>query len=178
MPQTCSATLRASILLLPLVLLAACGGGEPPEAPAPSNPMVPLPGDAVLYYDDRGGIPDSVRVVVLDEPSWEDAWEEATSRRTDPPPRPEIDFEEYMVLVAAAGRMSPGDRIQVDSAGVRTERTTEDEEQVFEVVVRTIRGCGQITADVYPLTIVRLPRFDGRVTFVERAVQSECGEAP
>lgn len=156
--------------------LAGCGGGS--SVPVqPVNPMVPLAPLAQLFYDDRGGIPDSVRVVVRDEEAWQAEWNRATSQRNDPPPLPTVDFDEYMVLVAAAGRMSPGDRIQVDSAGVRMERTTELEEEVFEVVVRTVEGCAQIPADVYPLTIVRVPRFEGRVSFVERVDQTQCDGA-
>jgi hypothetical protein len=160
-----------------LVILGACGGGSGPEPPAPpENPMLPLAANAQLYYDDRGGITDSVRTVVLDDEGWAEEWEQATARRAEPPPRPEVDFERYMVLIAAAGRMDPGDRIQVDSAGVRTERTTEDEEEVFEVIIRTVRGCGTLRADIHPLTIVRLPRFDGRVGFVERSEAATCSE--
>lgn len=170
--------LRSLAVLVSLLVLAACGGGEPPEPPAPQNPMLPLPADALLYYDDRGGITESVRLVVMDEAEWTDAWDRATSRRAEPPPRPQVNFDTHMVLVAAAGRMSPGDRIQVDSAGVRTERTTEDEEEVFEVVVRTVEGCGQLASDIHPITIVRLPRFEGRVSFEERDVQSECSTRP
>lgn len=137
--------------------------------------MLPLASDAQLYYDDRGGITDSTRIVVRNEDEWADGWERATSRRTEAPPRPEIDFDRHMVLVVAAGRMRPGDGVQVDSAGIRTERTTEDESDVFEVIVRTERGCGVLQTDIHPITIVRLPRFEGRVSFVERVEARDCG---
>lgn len=166
------------VLALVLLSLAACrGGSEPPAGPPePENPMLPLAEGAQLYYDDRGGITDSTRIIVLDEEAWTEAWERATALRSEPPPRPEVDFDRNMVLLAAAGRMRPGDRIQVDSAGVRTERTTEDESEVFEVIVRTVEGCGQLQTDIHPLTIVRLPRFEGRVTYVERAESRDCGQ--
>ncbi len=168
---------RVPLLLLALVLVWGCGrgGDAPPPAPAePENPMVPLAQSALLYYDDRGGIPDSTRTVIRDPDAWHTQWERATSRRSDPPPPPSVDFDEYMVLLAGAGRMSPGARIQVDSAGARRERTTEADEDVFEVVVRTVHGCEGILADVHPVTIVRVPRFDGRVSFVERSEQGPC----
>lgn len=165
---------RALAGMLLLGSLAACRGGGSPEPVQPLNPMVPLAPGAQLFYDDRGGIPDSIRIVVRDEQAWQAEWARATSERDDPPPLPPVDFDEYQVLVVAAGRMSPGDRIQVDSAGVRTERTTELEEEVFEVIVRTVKGCARIPADVYPLTIVRVPRFEGRVSFVERVDETPC----
>jgi hypothetical protein len=170
--------LPALAVVLLLGSVAACRGGGTPVPAQPVNPMVPLAPMAQLFYDDRGGIPDSVRVVVRNEQAWQEEWARATSQRDDPPPLPSVDFDEYMVLVVAAGRMSPGDRIQVDSAGVRTERTTELEEEVFEVIARTVRGCARIAADVYPLTIVRVPRFEGRVSFVERVDQSPCNDTP
>ncbi|TVP77169.1 MAG: hypothetical protein EA352_04205 [Gemmatimonadales bacterium] len=179
-PSTLRPALSQATLLLVVLLLAASGcrsSGDPPAEPSePENPMLPLPDGALLYYDDRGGITDSTRIVVRDEAGWEEAWDRATALRSEPPPRPRVDFERHMVLVAAAGRMRPGDRIAVDSAGVRTERTTEDEEDVFEVILRTIEGCGRLQTDIHPLAIVRLPRFEGRVSFVERDVAQDCGE--
>lgn len=165
--------------LMILMTSAGCGllGSGPEPSPA-VNPMVPLASGAQLFYDDRGGIPDSVRIVVRDENTWRTQWERATSQRADPPPLPDLDFREHMVLVVAAGRKSPGDRIQVDSAGVRTERTTEEVEEVFEVVVRTVEGCAPIRSDIYPLTIVRVPRFEGRVSFVERVTSADCSQNP
>lgn len=175
-PRGSRRTVPALALLGSLVLYGCGGGGAPPGTPAPENPMLPLAAGAVLYYDDRGGISDSVRIVVRDEAQWAEAWQRATSRRSEPPPRPSVDFQDHMVLVVGAGRMTPGDRIQVDSAGVRTERTTEDEEEVVEVIVRTVRGCGQVRADIFPLAIVRIPFFDGRVSFVERVAEDCNGE--
>lgn len=166
------ALLTTLLVLGPLVV--ACGRGGPVPAAPPESPMVPLATGAELYYDDRGGIPEETREVVRDPQDWRAYWERATSPRSDPPPLPSLDFDEYMVLVVGAGRMSPGDRIEVDSAGVRTERTTEDEEEVFVVVVRTIEGCGTIQGDAYPLQIVRVPRYDGRVAFEVRDEQEEC----
>lgn len=166
-------------LLAAAVLLTGCGlFGSSSETASPESPMLPLAEGSQLFYDDRGGIPDSVRIVVRDPDTWRMQWERATSERNDPPPRPDVNFDEHMVLVVAAGRQSPGDRIQVDSAGVRTERTTEDEEEVFEVVVRTVEGCAAIRSDIYPLTIVRVPRFDGTVSFVERVEQAQCDGRP
>jgi len=168
-------------LLAAAFLLTGCSliGGSGPEPQAPGgSPLAPLPDDAQLFYDDRGGIPDSVRIVVRDPGTWRAQWDRATSERSDSPPLPAVDFERHMVLVVAAGRKSPGDRIQVDSAGVRTERTTEDEHEVFEVVVRTVESCTSIRSDIYPLTIVRVPRFEGPVSFQERVDRTGCDGRP
>ncbi len=151
-----------------LSLALGCGGGG---GGAPSIPTFPPP--AQLYYDDSGGIPDSVRLVVRDQRSWEDVWNRATSRRADPPPLPTVDFSEQMVLVAAAGQMATGDRIHIDSLGVRRQLTADDDsEDVLDVVVQTTTGCGRFAGETYPVEIVRVLRFDGPVAWVEQSLRN------
>ena len=168
-------------LLTALVLAGCRGGGEaPPPPPEPEpDPLAPLSSDARLYYDNSGGIADSVRIVARDQESWQELWERATSRQTSPPDRPAVDFEQEMVVAVGAGRMTPQDRIQVDSAGFVDERTVDGvEREYFVIVVRTIEGCRRLEADAYPLEIVRVPRFDGPVRWEERSEQEpDCQQA-
>lgn len=146
------------------LLLGFCGGPPPP-----ASTLAPVPERSRLYYDDSGGVTDSLRLVVRDQEAFEELWSRATSRRSDPPARPRVDFEERMVVAAAAGRMEPGDRIRVDSVGVRQRRTPEgDTEEVLAVVVRTLRECGGFQGDAYPVEILSVRRFDGPVDFLER----------
>ena len=133
------------------------------------QPLGPVPETARLYYDDGGGIPDSVRMVIRSESLWRQTWEQATSPRSSPPPLPVIDFTQDMVLVVANGRMTPEDHIRVDSAGVRQERTADGTDRdALAVIVRTSRGCRLFNADAYPVEIVRVRRFDGPINFIER----------
>lgn len=177
-----------SILILATLALGGCRGSAPAAAPPPPepepDPLAPLAQSARLYYDNSGGIADSVRIVVRDEAAWEDLWSRATSRQSSPPGRPSVDFGEQMVVAVGAGRMTPQDRIQVDSAGFYTERTVDGEEaEYFVVVVRTFEGCRLLDSDAFPLEIVRVPRFDGPVRWEERRDrQADCpqlnGDAP
>jgi hypothetical protein len=178
--------LRRGLVLGGLVLLAACRGGgaptivlPPPPPPAP-DPITPLASSARLYYDNGGGIADSVRFVVRDPEGFTALWQRATSRQTSPPPRPNIDFHEEMVLAVGAGRMTPQDRIQVDSAGFFTERTVDGAEATyFLVIVRTVEGCRLIESDAFPLEIVKVPRFDGPLRWEERRSRpTDCGSTP
>ena len=166
-----------ALAALAAFLLVGCRGGPdaaPPPGPEP-DPLAPLSSDARLYYDNSGGIADSVRIVARDEASWQELWERATSRQTSPPDRPAVDFEENMVVAVGTGRMTPQDRIQVDSAGFVDERTVDGvEQEYFLIVVRTVEGCRRLEADAYPLEIVRVPRFDGPVRWEERRQQEEC----
>ena len=159
----------------------ACGGGPPPGAAGP-EPLAPLSDQDRLYYDNGEGITDSVRIVVRDAAALADVWNRATSRQASPAPAPAVDFASHMVVVTGAGRMTPEDRIRVDSVGVReVTDAVGDEEDVMLVVVRTTEGCRRFNVDAYPVEIVRVPRFDGAVRFLERRERdSNCapGEPP
>ena len=179
-PQEKRMPRRLRSLFVPLLALAAgglvaCGGGPPPvQGPEPLAPLAPA---NRIYYDNSGGIADSVRIVVRDAEAYAEVWDRATERQDDPPPAPAVNFEEEMVLVVGAGRMTPEDQIRVDSIGIR--EVTDpmgDTEEVLAVVVRTLEGCGRFAVDAYPLEIVTVPHFEGPVRFVERTQQDpSCG---
>ena len=136
-------------------LVAACHRGA-----AGMEMLTPVLSTARVYYDDGPAFRDSVRMVVRDGAAWRTVWAQATSAQPAPPPLPAVDFEREMVLVVGAGKMTPGDQIHVDSAGVRRD--------FFVAVVRTIVQCRPFPADAYPLEIVRVTRSDKTATFVER----------
>ena len=136
-------------------LVAACHRGTPGM-----EVLTPVLSTARVYYDDGPAFRDSVRMVVRDGAAWRAVWAQATSTQPAPPPLPAIDFDRDMVLVVGAGKMTPGDQIHVDSAGVR--------QDFFVAVVRTIVQCRPFPADAYPLEIVRVTRSDKTATFVER----------
>ena len=160
-----------------MLTMVACGGvrrggGAAPAAAAAA--WTALPSTAMVYYDNSGGIQDSVRMIVREGTALRDVWRQATSSQSSPPPMPEIDFAREMVLVVGAGRMTPDDMVQVDSVVVRTEPVAGTRpKRVMDVLVRTIRGCQTFRSDAYPLAIVRVPRFDGDVRFTERRDRAE-----
>jgi hypothetical protein len=176
--------LLLAVLAAAVVALPGCRrGGSPAAAPPPAAPAwTPLPAAALVFYDNSGGIQDSVRLVVRDEAALREVWGRATSNQSPPPALPAVDFGREMVVVAGAGRMTPEDQIRVDSVGVREEVTPANRRQrVMEVVVHTERGCQRFASDAYPLAIVRVQRFEGEVRFVERRTRAEgCppGAAP
>jgi hypothetical protein len=159
------------------VALAACGGGGPATNITPLAALAELRPADRLYYDNSGAIADSVRLVLRDRVAFADAWTRATSQQASPPAPPAVDFGEHMVVLVGAGRLTPEDRISVDSVGVR--RVTDaggESEEVLAVIVRTTVGCGRFDVDAYPVEIVRVPRFAGDVRFVERRSRAEnCG---
>jgi hypothetical protein len=178
-------TILSCVLTLTSLFVAACGGDPeaptPPPAPAQQQDVLgPVSTASRLYSDNAGGFTDSTRIVVRDEEEWNGVWERATSHRANTVPRPAVDFTEYMVVVVAAGRMTPEDQIRVDSVGVRSVRNESgDLEDVYEIVVRTTEGCGRLRVDAFPFEIIRTSLFEGPVRFVERRTALEgCRHAP
>ncbi len=167
-------SLAQPTLCAALVLMAgACGmhrkaAPPPPQAAPALAPISPL---ARLYYDNGGGIQDSVRLVVRDPNALASAWQRATSGQASPPPQPTVDFGHDMVLVVGAGRMTPDDQIHVDSVGMRKENADGKVRDVLIAWVSTIESCRRFRAEAYPLEIVRVRRFDGTVRFAEQRVK-------
>lgn len=164
-------------LLLPAALLlgAACHRGHPAAPPAPAPAWTPVQGMTRVYYDNSGGITDSVTTVIRDAPSLQRVWTQAVSKQTAPPPVPEADFARDMFLVVGAGRQTPDDRVVVDSVGVRRPPPGVAGAPTLTVFARIVEGCHRFQADAYPVEIVRVPRFDGPVRFVEeRQKPTDC----
>lgn len=157
------------------VAATGCGrGGAGPQAPPPPTPMPP---PVQLYYDNAGGIRDSLRVVIRDGAALADYWKQATSTQTAPPPTPQLDFGREMVILVAAGRMTPDDQIHVDSLLMRPELNPEGRRvETLTVVVRTVTGCRRFRTDAFPVEIVRARKFEGPVKWDER--QEVCREVP
>jgi hypothetical protein len=127
---------------------------------------------AVIYDDDSGGMRDSVRVVVRDPAAFQGLWRSATRGQPSPPPLPSIDFAREMVVAVGAGRLTPDDRIRVDSVSLRPEAGGSARTSLV-VMVRTTEGCVRFPSAAWPVQLVRVRRHDGPVVFVERRVRAE-----
>jgi hypothetical protein len=169
------------LLLGTLAVPGACrrAAQAPPAAAPPPSESWTTVASARVYYDNAGGILDSMRVVVRDAEQLREIWARATSRQIAPPPPPEIDFAREMLLVVAAGRRSPEDQIRVDSVRVRQEiRRGIAQDLALSAVIRLHEGCGRFAHESFPLEIVRLRRIEGPVEWVERRDRSpECMRA-
>lgn len=161
-------------LLAALTVLPGCHRGGGISAPPAAPPAAPIAPAALLYYDNGGGIQDSLRLIVRDVETFRDIWTRATSTQPSPPAMPDVDFRRSMLLVISTGRMTPEDMVRVDSVGVHQEVSPSgNRERVMQAIVRTIRGCGGFNSDAYPLAIVQVERFEGPVRFTERRERAE-----
>jgi len=141
------------------------------SAPSVTPALAPVLPSERLLYDDQTGYQDSVMMVVRDPATWGAVWRTANQNQASVPPMPAVDFETHMVLVVAAGRMRPGDQIRVDSLGVRG--------NAFIAVVRITEQCQPFPADVYPLEIVKAPRYNQEVLFDVRRIRGpQCSNRP
>lgn len=172
---------RAGSIIGVIVLLGGCHHGKKPAAVAPPPmPMGVVTADARIYYDNSGGIQDSVRQVIRDARTLQTVWQQATANQPSPPPVPNVDFAHQMVLVVGAGRMTPEDQIHVDSVGVQRELTAAGTtREMLAVIVRVTEGCRRFNRDAYPVEMVRVQKYDGAVRFIERRGRAEnCGSQP
>jgi hypothetical protein len=162
------------LCLATLALLTAChrGGRTAPVVPDLPRPEPPVAMRAVddaafLLADNANVFADSSRRVIRDTIEWKSVWKQAVSRQATPPARPTVDFSKEMVVVAAAGRMKPGDAIHVDSVGARGNLTV--------IVIRTTKACQSFASDAFPFELARVPRNDGNIQFREHVLRApEC----
>jgi hypothetical protein len=160
--------MRGRIAILMVAATAAALACQRQTAPPPVEVARTL-SPVVVYSDNAGGIQDSVRLVIRDRTTLERVWREATATQERPPPVPAADFEHDMFVLVAAGRMTLEDRISVHGATVQPTRDARGRrDDRLEVAVQITQGCGRFQRDAYPLEIVRLERFDGRVEFLVR----------
>jgi hypothetical protein len=157
------------------MVAAACrsGGGAPGTGPAVAPnasrpellvPMRAVTDDAFLLADNANVFADTARRVIRDTIEWKSTWRQAVSRQGAPPARPAVDFSKELVVLAAGGRMKPGDVIHVDSVGTRGNLTV--------IVIRTTKACQTSASNAFPFELARIPKTDATIQFREHVMKS------
>ncbi|HET7464498.1 MAG TPA: protease complex subunit PrcB family protein [Longimicrobium sp.] len=118
----------------------------------------------------NSGLTDSARVVVTDARQWAQVWSAIWRNHSPEPARPEVDFTNEQLVVAALGeRNSGGYGIIVESAAQHPD--------YVEVVVRTVSPgvrCGTTAALTQPVDVARIPAGTLPVRFRDRGSVNEC----
>jgi hypothetical protein len=153
------------------MLVAGCGGPSIRVAPPAAARAWPVEPANRLYRDDAARLSDTIRRVIKDQEDFAHNWAQATSALDDPPPPPEIDFAQHMIVFVGAGRSNPGDEIQIDSVGFRREANPEDPDEEIEViyfVVRTNLESDPFPGESFPIEIIRVDRSGRPIRWEER----------
>jgi hypothetical protein len=152
-----------------MVALAACSGGAPtPGAEGPEPVVTRIDSTAVLLASAQG-LGDPTRAVIRDSTAWAVFWNQAHALVEPTPPIPPVNFADSMLLVAALGtRSSGGHTVTVDS--VARGATL----RAFVTTVTPGPDCMATLAITWPVQVVRVPRFEGSVEFVEAEQVRPC----
>jgi hypothetical protein len=153
-----------SLVSLATLAIVAAGCRRGARGPEPVR-FVAVNDTDRLYADDGEAITDSTRQIVMDSSAYALLWARATRAQRSEPPRPLVDFTRQWVVLVSAGRMRPGDRVQIDSLGPQRDDLV--------LIVRTTVGCAAVQGAAYPLDIVRVPRVKRQVRFVERRERAD-----
>ncbi|MBT8396225.1 MAG: hypothetical protein HKO65_10285 [Gemmatimonadetes bacterium] len=142
------------LLLFPMTFLVfSCGKNLPP-------PINVVPQDQV-YYSDESRLTEVTEMVIRNEATWRQMWDQLTGGQSDPPA---VDFNSRMLLMVNGGRMDPGDRIQIDRLEHRGEELV--------VMYRVIESSGALESDVFPVQVVAVRRRAGQARFEVQRVRA------
>ncbi len=165
-------------LLLPVVTLLACQGGELP-APGPGTPgtragnAVPLTRfrDDSFAYSLSSGVTSAQQLVIRDPVAWSSLWQQIHATETPVPPLPDVDFAREMIVAASLGTRSSGG-YDVLLAGA-----VEDSTGLEISVTETSPGstCVTTQALTQPIDLARTARRDGPVRFTTSRRVAACG---
>jgi hypothetical protein len=167
---------KAVLAVALIAVTAACSGRDPA---IPSNatdvpleqmgPTAPQGQSSPGYYS-HSGFNESARLVIRDQQGWADAWATLMQPSPGADGPPQVDFQADMVLLAAMGWQSNGGySIALDDAA-------KTDAMFYISVTETSPGAHCITAQVItqPVALVRVPRFDGEVKFIENTKTTNC----
>jgi hypothetical protein len=181
-PHPSRRLLIAAACVLPITVRSALfGAGQvtvPPidwQKKADSLPIAPLStSDQIVYLlTNVPGVHQGVRTAIRDSASWRAFWSQATLAGQPGgghPALPTIDFSKYMLLVASDGFLNSGSTIAITRVDGRRDSL------VAAIRVRTgvMPRCRE-TAAYAPMAVVRVPRDNRPVMFVEQTVDEQCG---
>ncbi|HEX6940551.1 MAG TPA: protease complex subunit PrcB family protein [Longimicrobiales bacterium] len=157
-------------LFLAVLLAAACADQELPTTLPPDAVLQPADQMETLARESYSGVPDRRREVLRSRDALAAFWDELYANRQPVPPVPDVDFGESMVIAAALGERVSG------GYGIEVEGIYRTADGLYVVVRETSPGsdCVVTTALTAPAVLVRVPRFDGPVAFVEHASEHDC----
>ena len=161
------------VIIVAAVVAGGCtSGSASADKRGADAPMTVQRLDSTLasLYRHSSALEDSARYVVRNRDEWIALWSRITANHGPKRPAPDIDFEKEMLLVAAMGtRATGGYTIEIEAVDLDS-----------SAITASVRGrspgksCGTIAALTAPVDIVRIPRSDLPVRFVEETIVTDC----
>ncbi|MBW3660482.1 MAG: protease complex subunit PrcB family protein [Gemmatimonadetes bacterium] len=172
--------IRSFAPLLIAAVPAACATAEeradvPPGETRPAGDRVPADADMLpietLYDGVDSGIEDSRRVTIRSDSAWGAFWSELhRGQGSLEPAPPEVDFDRSVVVAATAGQKPTGGHA-IDIEGVLA-----NGDGVWVSVRKTTpgEGCVVTQALTAPAVVVKAPKRDGPVKFIDHSRTRDC----
>ncbi|HEX6966529.1 MAG TPA: protease complex subunit PrcB family protein [Gemmatimonadaceae bacterium] len=161
-------------LLLAGVVVMACSNAtdifDLARIPRGAEPVATTPADSMFSHTVYSGIVDRVRTVIRDSSDWQGMWDRMVGSQSPAPPVPDVDFPQYMIVLAAMGtKPTGGYAISID--GVYRSGS-----YLYASVTETSpgRNCVVTEAQTAPVDAVLVPRSDAPIIFVEETAVHEC----
>ncbi len=117
-------------------------------------------------------LPTAMRLVIMDTTDYNQVWTRIVGR-DDRTARPKVDFSREMLLIVGMGEHPClGYSINIDTV------YRDQEKRIYALVRERRRGerCGCLAEVISPVDIVRVPRTERPVSFLERAETNTCEE--
>jgi hypothetical protein len=125
-----------------------------------------------VYKVASSRLPTAVRLVIMDTTDYNQVWSRLVGR-DDRTARPKVDFSREMLLVVGMGEHPClGYNINVDTV------YRDQEKRIYAVVRERRRGarCGCLAEVISPVDIIKLPRTERPVSFLEKVETNTCEE--
>ena len=160
--------MRSYLVAASAGLIACCAPVQAVEPPAQFE-IHRLDEDMDGSWRFNSHLNEPARLDIRSESEWRDFWRELIARQGHSPV-PAVDFDREMILVAAMGaRPTGGYRIEILSVA-------DDGREIVVRVAETSPGrrCGTIQAVTEPADIVRVPRSNKPIRWLEERRVTDC----
>ncbi len=159
--------LAAALIAAAGMVAVGCQSTSSPNDPGSvfdQDPVTPMVREVYTGFNEPA------RTVVRDSRRWAEVWARTFVGRAEVPPRPPIDFSREMVVVAAQGAQgSSGYDISIDRAA-----SSDDGIAVYVTTTSPGERCVVLAVITSPVVIVRIPRSESDVRFIEDARVLPC----
>lgn len=164
--------MTSRLLALAILLLVIAGGVsaslQQNGTPLPITPLEKMTGPRWSLMN-NSGIRDSARSVIRDQKTWRVVWKRVNPGLNNSP-LPAVNFSKDMLIVAALGRRGTGGYGIIVDKAYRVGKKV----KVEVLSISPGKGCMLPQALTEPVDIVRIPRTNLPVTFIEIERIHDC----